>query len=146
MNGFTTRFYRLSLVLPCLFAMNGLTASAQAYDASDLHRLLATNTCQNCDLRGINLKRARLHGADLRGSDLTDSYFYRVNLHDAQLQGATLTGTFMKRVNLQGADFSHANLDDAIIIGSNLSHTDFSETSRDNALILWGGGWLNLLR
>ena len=124
-----------------LIVLASQSEPAHAYDNRDLHRLLTTNSCQNCDLRGLSLKRVRLRDADLRGSDLTGSSLYRVNLHGALLKGAIMEDVFMKRVNLQGADLSHADLDGAMILRSNLRHVNMQHASRQDAFIMPKGGW-----
>ena len=109
-----------------LIVLASQSEPAHAYDNRDLHRLLTTNSCQNCDLRG---------------SDLTGSYLYRVNLHGALLKGAIIEDDFMKRVNLQGADLIHADLDGAMILRSNLRHVNMQHASRQDAFIMPKGGW-----
>ncbi|MEH2003903.1 pentapeptide repeat-containing protein [Nostoc sp.] len=65
----------------------GIQTSVNAYKVDDIRRLISTNACPGCDLRGANLRGADLRGADLRGADFTDA-----DLIGADLTGADLTG------------------------------------------------------
>ena len=58
---------------------------------------------QRAALQGANLYEARLHGADLHGA----------NLHEAKLRGADLQGAYLQGAKLQGADLHGAKLHEA---------------------------------
>ena len=67
------------------------------------------------NLEGINLKRAKLHGASLQGTDMSDAKLNRVILKYADLDGAELDGADLRRAKLSnasmtGVDLSEANL------------------------------------
>ena len=49
-------------------AMALLASPSWGYKQEDLDKLAATNTCQECNLRGADLERADLHEADLTGA------------------------------------------------------------------------------
>ena len=77
---------------------------------------------QRADLRGANLRGANLQGADLRGARLQQANLQGTDLRGARLQQAEL-GANLKRANFQGA-----NLDYSWITGA-----DLRETNLDNA-------------
>ena len=54
-------------------AMALLASPSWGYKQEDLDKLAATNTCQECNLRGADLERADLHEADLTGAVLRDA-------------------------------------------------------------------------
>jgi len=82
----------------------------------DLVKLKETNECIDCDLAGVNLKKANLNGADLSGANLNGANLSGAKLKEANLSGANFTGA-----NLSGANLSDSNLDDADFSGANLS-------------------------
>ena len=71
-----------------LIVLASQSEPAHAYDNRDLHRLLTTNSCQNCDLRGLSLKRVRLRDADLDGAMILRSNLRHVNMQHASRQDA----------------------------------------------------------
>ena len=80
------------------------------------------------DLRGANLSRTVLSGANLsyanlKGAELTNSF-----LDGAVLKGANLTNALFFGAVLEGADFSGANLSGANLSNADLSYTDLSYT------------------
>ena len=62
---------------------------------------------QGADLRGADLREAKLRGADLEGANL-----WGANLRGADLEGANLWGA-----NLRGADLREADLENAKFYG-----------------------------
>jgi uncharacterized protein YjbI with pentapeptide repeats len=76
-------FFLSSILLP---------TGVQAFNESELQKLLETGSCPGCDLRGADLTEANLYRADLR----------RTNLSGANLKGANLTGTYLTNANLAG--------------------------------------------
>ena len=89
----------------------------------DVGKLLATRSCEGCNLSrsnlagaslsGVSLCRATLKGADLsvadlshadlRYADLSGASLYRANLSGADLRGADVTGAHLLFTNLSGA-------------------------------------------
>jgi hypothetical protein len=113
--------YCLLLIVLCL-----IPSIAVAFKASDLTKLVDTNDCRWCDLRGADLSHAKLTGADLSGANLS-----RANLSGADLSGANLSAAYLRDANLTGASlsgtfFSKANLNGANLSGAAMSDTDFS--------------------
>lgn len=90
---------------------------ARAADPDQVRQLLATNTCEGCDLVGADLRQAHLIGADLRNA----------NLAGAQLQGANLEGA-----DLTGANLKSANLTDTFLTNAslNLTHLEAANFTR----------------
>ena len=54
-------------------AMALLASPSWGYKQEDLDKLAATNTCQECNLRGADLERADLREAALTGAVLRDA-------------------------------------------------------------------------
>jgi hypothetical protein len=89
------------------------------------------------DLRGANLTRVWLAGADLGGTDLRDA-----NLSEARLTGASLitadpAGAKLIGANLTRADLGGAMLESAILVNTNLTGADLTG-SRIYGISAWG--------
>ena len=70
-------------------AMALLASPAWGYKQEDLDKLAATNTCQECNLRGADLREADLTGAVLRDAkidfaDFTKAKFCNTAVPDGQ--------------------------------------------------------------
>ena len=75
------------MILPMAMAL--LSSSAWGYKQEDLDKLAATNTCQECNLRGADLREADLTGAVLRDAkidfaDFTKAKFCNTAVPDGQ--------------------------------------------------------------
>lgn len=112
-----------------------------------LHQLLATNECEKCDLRGVDLEEANLrdseleranlegvnlHGVNLEGADLEGVNLRGADLEGAQLREADLSAKPRRPANLQFANLEHANLEGArlrgaLLRGVNLSNANLAE-------------------
>jgi hypothetical protein len=113
-----------SLNLWVAVVITGLVAlPVGAENASQVRQLLSSKTCANCDLRGADLRGAKLGNANLQGADLT-----RANLRGADLTGADLSGTDLRHADLRGANLSYAKLDDADLRGANLEGANLRGT------------------
>jgi uncharacterized protein YjbI with pentapeptide repeats len=113
--------------------------------------LLATGSCQQCQLNGVdlsgsNLQSATLDGASLQGANLTQTLFNKaslqhVNLSGAKLYGAQLNNTNLDGANLSGADLTKspsgdvpaANLQGAFLRNANLSQAQLGGADFTNA-------------
>ena len=73
------------------------------------------------DLRGADLRGARLTRADLSGLDLLEANLSEASLGDADVRGARLYRADLTRAQLGGADISIANLREAVLDGADLS-------------------------
>jgi uncharacterized protein YjbI with pentapeptide repeats len=71
------------------------------------------------DLARVDLRRARLDGANLQGAMLVGA-----NLQGAMLDGANLQGADLSGANLQGADLSGAYLQGAVFDSANLQKAE----------------------
>ena len=72
-----------------ILAMALLASPAWGYKQEDLDKLAATNTCQECNLRGADLREADLTGAVLRDAkidfaDFTKAKFCNTAVPDGQ--------------------------------------------------------------
>ena len=79
-------------------AMALLASPSWGYKQEDLDKLAATNTCQECDLAGVDL-----HLADLREANLE-----KADLAGADLRGTVLTGAVLRDAKIDFADFTKA--------------------------------------
>ena len=86
----------------------GLRYSHQ--QTGDVERLLATRTCENCNLSRTNLAGACLSGSNLRGATLKGADLSVADLSHADLRDADLSGASFFRANLIGADLRGANV------------------------------------
>lgn len=107
-------------LLPWLSALLLATPALAEYplvdniQASNVRRLLITDSCLGCDLSWTDLREADLRGVDLRNADLTGADLSGVNLENANLAQANLTatnltGAFLSNTSLAGADLDYAN-------------------------------------
>ncbi|HEY9673800.1 MAG TPA: pentapeptide repeat-containing protein [Waterburya sp.] len=121
-------------VLTLTFTLAGIN-KASSFDTSNLERLRQTNSCQNCNLKGVNLAGAALKGANLEGANLQGANLQGANLENANLKKANLKGvsqpTILASANMKNADLFEANLSGAVLFqanleGANLSRADLS--------------------
>lgn len=111
-----------------ILGFSGPVASyaASATARENLHILLETRTCQNCDLSGLDLNRLNLSGVDLQGADLSLSSckltnFSGANLSKAKLNGVSFDGADLGETDLRGADLRGARVDSAYLNGAKTS-------------------------
>jgi serine/threonine protein kinase len=76
-------------------------------------KLLETRECQKCDLSGMDFYKANLAGANLIGSNLTNTKFVGANLAGADLSDANLKEVSFLGANLVGARLDYADLRNA---------------------------------
>nr|WP_241645637.1 pentapeptide repeat-containing protein [Rosenbergiella metrosideri] len=80
-----------------------------------------------------------MHGANLRGADLSSANLSDANLRGANLSDANLRGANLHGANLRGADLSSANLSDANLRGANLYGADLSDANLpDHTYVIMG--------
>jgi uncharacterized protein YjbI with pentapeptide repeats/beta-lactamase regulating signal transducer with metallopeptidase domain len=94
------------------------------------------NSCQGCDmagldmrnldLRGIRLQGADLSNADLRGADLAGARLDGVDLGNAQLVGTDLTDASLNGCDLTNVDLRHAHIQGLKLEGADLRKLKFS--------------------
>lgn len=85
--------------------------------------LIRTNACPGCDLRGVDLNRMTLSGADLKGADLREATFFLADLSGADLRGADLRGAKFGGADLADTDLREADLSGALMDGAYLERT-----------------------
>ena len=100
---------------------------------------------------GINLRRAKLGGANLdrvmlRKLDLREADFTKADLEYANLMGANLSHADLSEANLSGANLmgtnlSHANLSGAKLIGANLSNANLREAQLTGSFVYATSAW-----
>ena len=100
---------------------------------------------------GINLRRAKLSGANLdrvmlRKLDLREADFTKADLEYANLMGANLSHADLSEANLSGANLmgtnlSHANLSGAKLIGANLSNANLREAQLTGSFVYAISAW-----
>ncbi len=100
-------------------------------------KLLATNTCEGCDLSEAilykaSLSKAILSEANLRGADLSGAYLFKAKLEEAKLSDAYLYGANLRKANLRGADLSGAYLYDADLTEATFCYTKMPDGSINN--------------
>ncbi|MGH2669638.1 MAG: pentapeptide repeat-containing protein, partial [bacterium] len=79
---------------PCLASTpigNGTTSSLQIRPLAPTI-LLSSRSCENCQLRGVDVSGLDLSGMDLKGADLTEATLIGTNLAAAILEQAILDG------------------------------------------------------
>jgi hypothetical protein len=81
---------------------------------------------RRADLHGANLRAANLSLTDLREADLSRANLSGTDFQSAILSGAHLSRTYLGEANLRwadlsGADLHYADLSEAILIGTNFS-------------------------
>jgi len=86
-------------VLALVLALAATPASA--FDAKQLAKFKATNSCEKCDLSEANLKWAKLRGANLSGANLKDANLSGADLRKAKLSGADLSGADLEKADLK---------------------------------------------
>ena len=84
------------------------------------------------DLRGADLSRARLRGANLRASWLSGADLSMADLREADMEEAILDGACLEDANLRSANLQFANLSGALmqdcdLRGANLQCADLSD-------------------
>ena len=92
-----------------------ITTHVNAFDATQLAKFKALNTCEKCDLSWANLSEANLNWcnlnrADLRGANLRGAELFKANLRGANLSGANLTGARLKNAKLDGATLCETSM------------------------------------
>jgi len=94
---------------------------------------LARN-CPDCNLAGVDLKKARLVEANLAGADLSGADLSGANLRRANLTGANLSGAKLTTSNLSGAILVRSNLTNADLSGCNLIKANLTGATTDGAI------------
>ncbi|MGB3510675.1 MAG: serine/threonine-protein kinase [Microcoleaceae cyanobacterium] len=75
----------------------------------------------DCNLSRLNLRKAKLSGANFYGANLHQTNLLGANLSDANLGHCNLTNTILKDANLTQAYLSTASLEDSDLQGADLT-------------------------
>jgi uncharacterized protein YjbI with pentapeptide repeats len=106
---------------------------ADASLVSDRDRALAPIGGRTLNLRGRDLRFARLDRADLRQADLTGANLDGASLTGADLRGARLGCAKAGCTSAKGADFSGAQMGTAGLSGTDLTGARFDDASLERA-------------
>lgn len=120
-------------------------------DAASLHGAdLTDQGFKGADLRGTDLRQARLSGASFDGADLRGAQLDQAHLHNAFLIGADLRGASLRfacvgfaklegadlrTADFEGADLVYADLTNADLRWANLQDAKLNEASLEGAQI-----------
>ena len=111
---------RLTILITMLMA-----TSSWAYNETDLMKLKSINSCEGCDLSGVDFRPDQMYrsfkSVNLKGANLTNTNFSKTDLREANLREANLTGA-----NLSGANLALAKLNGANLTKSNFTEADLS--------------------
>jgi uncharacterized protein YjbI with pentapeptide repeats len=116
--------------LPLACIRGGLTM-AEWYDVAQEKRIMAEKEAAVC-MEGVQLERAHLEEACLRGAQLQNAILRRTHLEEAdlgwsQLQQANLVEAHLERASLYGAD-----LEGAVLDGANLEEAQLTRSTLIN--------------
>jgi uncharacterized protein YjbI with pentapeptide repeats len=89
------------------------------------------------DLRGARIQNANLNEADLRGAKLRKAQLHAANLRKAQLGGANLFGADLRGAHLSEAELCGSDLRAADLSGADLTWADLTEASLTEANLSW---------
>ena len=106
----------------------GLISEKADLRGTDLYRAyLGGADLTGADLRGTNLSQAYLGGADLTGVLLRKANLYLANLTEAGLTGAYLGGANRTRAYYRGVEIIRAEIIGAEIIGANITEAKYDD-------------------
>ena len=90
---------------------------------------VAVTDLSGANLRGADLRAAKLHGANLIGADISDAGLWRANLTGTHLNRATLIKADLSSTTLIQADLGRADLSAADLAGADLTRANLSEAN-----------------
>jgi len=92
--------------------------------------LVSVNSCESCDISGIDLS-GRVFGAlDLKNSQLDSVKMDGVTAASLSLQGGKLNNVSMKNADFASSDFSGATLTNVDFSGAHLASTEFKAVTQ----------------
>lgn len=86
-------------------------------------------------LNSANLSGAKLHKAQLSGTDFSEANLRKITLSEATLSGANLNSADLSQANLSHANLVKATLTSARLGSANLSGSDLTEAELENAFL-----------
>jgi|GEM_PF-831847 len=86
-----------------------------------------------CDIRGSDLKNAKLNSADLRGANLSGANLQNADLSCANLEGVNLTLAVINNANLEKTKLNNALLNSAYLNNAKLQYTDLTNAQFKSA-------------
>lgn len=108
---------------------------ANLHGADARKSFLMNVVLSDANLRYTNLRFAHLERADLRSADLHGAYLYGAFLEVANVQGAHFEGADLEEANVQGVDFKGADLTNADFRGVDLSQATNLTQSQISSII-----------
>ena len=90
---------------------------------------------RNAKLSGANFYGANLHEANLEGADLSDANLGHVNLTDTVLKNANLNKAYLSTASLAGSNLQDADMTNAYLNGANLRGANLCGTNLTNAMV-----------
>ncbi|MFF7551242.1 pentapeptide repeat-containing protein [Streptomyces canus] len=84
---------------------------------------------RGADLKAARLERVRLAGANLERADLTEAHLEEAWMQETRLEGAWLNRAHLQDANLRAADLRGASLQDAHFEGARIHEADLSTAS-----------------
>ena len=107
-----------------------LTMAVACGDTSLIKRntYVYEDRCPEKPAPGIEWSRCQLKGANLRNAKLQDALLIKVDLSGADLRGADLREAALSDVLAEDADLRGANLEGASVIGGNIQKARFCKT------------------
>ncbi|MDJ0515405.1 MAG: serine/threonine-protein kinase [Trichodesmium sp. MO_231.B1] len=90
---------------------------------------------RNAKLSGANFYGANLHEANLEGADLSDANLGHVNLTDTVLKNANLNKAYLSTASLAGCNLQDADMTNAYLNGANLRGANLCGTNLTNAMV-----------
>jgi len=105
-------------MIAAFLGIQGLSAQGQDTRPADRERLLASRSCDGCDLSGVDLSRQDLKSVSAANANLSGASFYHADLTNANLGGANLSKANLTMANLSNTNLANANLDGANLNGS----------------------------
>ena len=90
---------------------------------------------RNAKLSGANFYGANLHEANLEGADLSDANLGHVNLTDTVLKNANLNKAYLSTASLAGCNLQDADMTNAYLNGANLRGANLCGANLTNAVV-----------
>ena len=111
------------IFLSCFFLKSN---GQEKYSIKDLSHLITTNSCNKCNLEGIDLvnkdfSNAQITNSNLKNANLSGGYLDNINFY-----GTDLSGSSFKNTSLRNANFQKSTLND-----TDFQYADFTNATFD---------------
>ena len=119
-----------------------MATSGWAYNETDLMKLKSINSCEGCDLSGVDFRPDQMYrsfkSVNLKGANLTNANFSKTNLREANLSEAKLSGARLDGTILTGANLTGANLFNVDLSSARLQRINLDGAIYCNTTMPWG--------